>query len=96
VSQLVAALADAGLVERRAVPGDRRRHGLALTGDGERAFQSAQALVRDELAGLLADLPRPEADALARALPRVESLLSGAPPPRRPHPPPKPPKPHPK
>jgi hypothetical protein len=34
------------------------------------------------------DLPRPEADALARAPPKAEAALSGAPPPRGPHPPP--------
>jgi DNA-binding MarR family transcriptional regulator len=95
VSQLLAGLADAGLVERRPVPGDRRRQALALTRDGGRAFEAAQQRVRDELATLLADLPKPEADALARVLPRVESLVSGAPPPRRkPHPPKRAPHPH--
>jgi DNA-binding MarR family transcriptional regulator len=94
VSQLVGGLVDAGLVERRPVADDRRRQALALTRAGDGAFTRAQALLGDELAALLTDLPKPEADALARALPRVESLLSGAPPPRRPHHPPKPPKPH--
>jgi hypothetical protein len=43
---------------------------------------------------LLADLPGPEADALARALPHVRATLSGSPPPRRPRPtPPRPPPP---
>ena len=92
VSQLLAGLDDAGLIERQAVAGDRRRHSLALSREGRAAFESAQARLRDELTTVLTDLPRPEADALARALPHVESLLSGAPPPRRP-PPPKPPKP---
>jgi DNA-binding MarR family transcriptional regulator len=87
VSQLLAALEDAGLIERHAVAGDRRRQALALSARGERAFLSAEALLRDQLAALLAPLPTPEADALAR-LPRVEAELSGAPPPRRPVPPP--------
>ncbi|HEX5146945.1 MAG TPA: MarR family transcriptional regulator [Conexibacter sp.] len=90
VSQLLAGLERAGLVERGAVPGDRRRHALALTRAGERAFASVDALVRERLAGLLAGVPRPEADALARLLPAVEAALSGAPPPRRPPPPPRP------
>jgi DNA-binding MarR family transcriptional regulator len=88
VSQLLAALEDTGLIERHAVAGDRRRQALALSAGGERAFLSAEALLRDQLAELLAPLPTPEADALARLLPRVEAELSGAPPPRRPVPPP--------
>jgi DNA-binding MarR family transcriptional regulator len=91
VSQLLAGLHRAGLIRRRVIADDRRRHALELAPTGERAFRSAQALLRDQLASLLADLPRPEADALARLLPRVEAALSGAQPPRRPPPPPPPP-----
>jgi DNA-binding MarR family transcriptional regulator len=89
VSQLVAGLVDADLLARHELAADRRRHALALTARGEQALASAQTLLRERLGSLLTDLPRPEADALARALPRVEAALSGAPPPRRPpHPPP--------
>ena len=91
VSQLLSALASAGLVERRADADDRRRQVLALSPAGEQAFGSAEALLRNRLGELLADLPRPEIDALSRLLPSVEAALSGAPPPRRPPPPPKPP-----
>jgi DNA-binding MarR family transcriptional regulator len=93
VSQLLSGLASAGLVERRADAEDRRRQALALSPAGERAFASAEALLRDRLGELLADLPRPEIDALSRLLPSVEAALSGAPPPRRPPPPPPPPPP---
>ena len=89
VSQLVATLAAAGLVERRAAAEDRRRHELVLTRAGRRALASARALVRERLTPVLEDLPPPEADALSRALPQVEALLSGTAPPRRP--PPRPP-----
>ena len=47
-------------------------------------------MLREQLATLLADIPRPEVDALARLLPFVEAALSGTAPPRRP-PPPRPP-----
>jgi len=94
VSQLLASLADAGLLERRELAEDRRRVAVSLSTSGRQALGSAQELLRERLAALLADLPRPEADALARALPRVEAALSGAPPPRRPHHPPKGPGPH--
>ncbi len=90
VSQLLAGLVDAGLIERRAVEDDRRRQALELSPAGEQAFQSAQALLRERLGTLLVDLPRPQADALSRVLPRVEAALSGTAPPRRPPPPPPP------
>jgi DNA-binding MarR family transcriptional regulator len=90
VSQLLAGLADGGLIERREHFEDRRRQALALTAAGRRALTSAQRLLNDRLSTLIAELPRPEADALARALPRVEAALAGSPPPRRP--PPRPPR----
>ena len=91
VSQLLAALEHADLLERRPAPDDRRRQTLALSKHGEQTLGSARALLREQLAALLADLPPPEADALARLLETVEAVLTGtAPPPhpRRPHPPP--------
>jgi DNA-binding MarR family transcriptional regulator len=95
VSQLLAGLADLGLVERQLVDDDRRRLALALSPAGKRAFAAGEALLRKRLSSLLAEMPRPEADALSRLLPRVEAALSGAYPPRRPpHPaPPSPPPP---
>jgi DNA-binding MarR family transcriptional regulator len=91
VSQLIAALADTGLVEREPFEGDRRRMTLTLSRGGRSAYRRAETALGRELGSLLADLPKPESDALARALPQVESVLSGSPPPRRPpHPPPPP------
>lgn len=88
VSQLLAGLAEAGLVERSHLADDRRRRSLALSRSGARAHRSAETLLHERLAALLDDLPRTEADAIARLLPRVEAVLSGNPPPRRPPPPP--------
>jgi DNA-binding MarR family transcriptional regulator len=93
VSQLLGGLDEAGLIDRRATDADRRRYALELSARGRRAFRSAETLLRKQLASLLTELPHPEADALARLLPRVEAALSGAPPPPRPAPPPPPPKP---
>lgn len=87
-SQLLNTLAGAGLLERRAADEDRRRQQLALTAAGEQALASAESLLAGRVASLIGDLPRPEIDALARALPQVEAALSGAAPPRRPPPPP--------
>jgi DNA-binding MarR family transcriptional regulator len=86
VSQLIGGMVETGLVSRSARPDDRRRQRLELTPAGESAFASAEQLLRERVGGLLADLPRPEVDALARLLPRVAAALSGEAPPRRPGP----------
>ncbi|MCL2769407.1 MAG: MarR family transcriptional regulator [Solirubrobacterales bacterium] len=98
VSQLLAGLTAAGLLERRELSEDRRRQQLTLSRQGRRAVSSARALLSARVSALLAELPPPEADALARALPHVHATLGGSPPPRRPphppharHPPPPPP-----
>jgi DNA-binding MarR family transcriptional regulator len=86
VSQLVAGLIELGLARRS--PGaadDRRRHTFMLSAAGERAATSSARLMGERLGVLIDDLPKPEVDALARALPRVEATLSGAPPPRKKH-----------
>jgi DNA-binding MarR family transcriptional regulator len=86
VSQLVAALEDAGWVARTPDADDRRRQGLALTEPGALALGSATALLRERMEPLLADLPRRELDALDGLLEQLESALGGTPPPRRPPP----------
>ena len=88
VSQLLAALEGAGMLKRDRLEDDRRRLPITLTEQGEWALRSAQTTLRERLAGLLADLPPPEADALARLLERLQASLSGTPPPPRPHRPP--------
>jgi DNA-binding MarR family transcriptional regulator len=88
VSQVMAGLGAAGLIQRTPVPADRRWQALTLTATGHRVFRSAQALLRDRFSELLGELPHPETSALARALPHLAAALSGHPPPRRPPPPP--------
>jgi DNA-binding MarR family transcriptional regulator len=91
ISQLLAALENAGMLTRDRLDNDRRRQPLALTEHGQWALRSAQTALRERLAGLLADMPPPETDALARLLERLQASLSGTPPPPRPprpHPPP--------
>jgi DNA-binding MarR family transcriptional regulator len=88
VSQLLAGLEQDGLLTRGRVEEDRRRQRLELTEQGGWALRSAQTTLRERLAGLLADMPPPEADALARLLERLQGSLSGTPPPPRPQRPP--------
>src|SRR5881397_908937 len=94
IQRLLAALEHDGLVERTPASDDRRRLDLALTARGRRTLASAQTSLGERIGELLGGIPRPEANALARALAQVESLLAGTPPPRRPPPPPKHPPPH--
>ena len=86
VSQLLAALEHAGLLTRERLADDRRRQPLVLTDQGRWALQSAQTALRERLAGLLADMPPAETEALARLLERLEASLNGTPPPPRPKP----------
>jgi DNA-binding MarR family transcriptional regulator len=88
VSQLLSGLEDSGLLLRGRGEDDRRRQPLGLTEEGRWALDSARMALRERLAGLLVDLPQPEADALARLLDRLQASLSGTPPPPRPHRPP--------
>src|SRR5205809_5883822 len=90
VSQLLATLEESGLLARGRLEDDRRRQSLAPTEQGRQALRSAQAELRNRLAGLLGDLPPPEADALAGLLERLLASLSGTPPPPRPRRPPPP------
>jgi DNA-binding MarR family transcriptional regulator len=90
VSQLIAGLTDAGLLARQEFAPDRRRQTLIVTPHGHAALHSSHHLLSERLSTLLVDLPRPEIDALARALPSLAAALSGVPPPRRPAPPPPP------
>lgn len=91
VSQLLATLETNGFVRRERGAEDRRRQPVTLTPDGVSALRSAQELLRDRLSALLDDLPRPEADALARLLTRLEQSLGGTTPPPRPRRSPPPP-----
>lgn len=88
MSQLLAALEEAGMLTRDRLEDDRRRQPLSLTEQGRWTLRSAQTALRERLAGLLADMPRTETEALARLLERLEASLSGAPPPPRPRKPP--------
>ena len=94
VRALLARVAD----ETYAIPLAHVSETIELTPDILKTVKGREVLLaRDEVLPLfrlrtLVDLPRPEADALARSLERLEGALSGTAPPRRP-PPPKPPRP---
>jgi len=66
VSGLVDRLVEAGLVERRASPGDRRSHALHLTREGRRLAERAMAAQADYVRETLGRLPASDLVTLER------------------------------
>jgi|SRR5579859_2235864 len=76
MTQLIARLQDAGLVDREADPADGRVTQIRLTDDGRATVARRRAVRSDRLAGLLAGLTPGERDALAAALPAMDALAN--------------------
>ncbi|HEY6296769.1 MAG TPA: MarR family transcriptional regulator [Streptosporangiaceae bacterium] len=76
MTQLIARLRDAGLVDRAADPADGRVAQIRLTDDGRATVARRRAVRADRLAELLAGLTPGERDALAAAVPAMEALAS--------------------
>ncbi len=66
VSGLVDRLVEAGLVERRAIPGDRRSHALHLTPKGQALAQAGLKVQADYVARTLGRLPGADVAELER------------------------------
>jgi DNA-binding MarR family transcriptional regulator/GNAT superfamily N-acetyltransferase len=77
LSRLLRALERRGLVARRRAAGDSRRQLLRLTPKGARAFADLEARTRDEVGGMLRELPGEARARLVEALGAVENLLGG-------------------
>jgi|SRR5580700_3636085 DNA-binding MarR family transcriptional regulator len=74
MTQLIARLAEAGLVDRAADPDDGRVVQVRLTAEGQATLARRRAVRANRLAGLLAGLSPQELDALAAALPAMDAL----------------------
>ena len=74
-------MAEAGLVERRALPQDRRSHALYMTDAGRAALARGDALQRQLIAQTLGQLPSAEImalyDILGRWRDKVRELPGG-------------------
>jgi len=74
LSRIIAGLADAGLVERRPDPRDRRAALVASTAAGRRLRERVRSERNDALHGALAALSDAERDLVTAALPVLEGL----------------------
>jgi len=68
---LINELTERGLVERRSAPGDRRATALVLTGEGERLYAQAEALVREHEERMLRRLSASERTKLIELLAKI-------------------------
>ena len=76
MTQLIARLQEAGLVDRVADPADGRVVQVRITADGKATLAGRRAVRAERLAGLLDRLSPDERNALAAALPALNSLAS--------------------
>ena len=79
ISGLIDRMAESGLVERRALPQDRRSHALYLTQAGRDALARGDALQRDMVARTLGQLPDAEIGALYDSLGRWRNKVRDLP-----------------
>jgi MarR family transcriptional regulator for hemolysin len=77
VGRLVDKLAAAGLLERRADPGDRRAHRLHLLPAAHPALEQMKTVGSEIRIDTLRGLSRPEIDAIQRGLEIMKGNLSG-------------------
>ena len=76
MTQLIARLQDAGLVDRAADPADGRVVQIRITADGLAVLAGRRAVRAERLAGLLDRLSPDEREALAAALPAMDALAT--------------------
>jgi len=77
LSRLLQSLKRRGLLSARRAKDDARRSELLLTAKGRKAYAQLDSRSRDEVAGMLGDLPAAEQGRLVGAMQAVETLLSG-------------------
>lgn len=76
LTKVVAALAEAGFVERTPDPADRRVALVSVTGKGRALLDRGRSSASSYLSGRLATLGPDDAAALAAALPALEALVA--------------------
>ena len=78
LSRIIQNFDDNGLITRKPLPSDRRQYQLSLTAKGRQAFAKLDCSSHDDVAAMLATLPRGDSERLIGAMAVIERLL-GAP-----------------
>ena len=78
LSRIIQNFDDKGLITRKPLPSDRRQYRLSLTAKGRQAFARVDRSSHDDVANMLATLPRGDGQRLIEAMAVIERLL-GAP-----------------
>jgi DNA-binding MarR family transcriptional regulator/GNAT superfamily N-acetyltransferase len=78
LSRIIQNFDEKGLITRKPLPADRRQYLLSLTAKGRQAFARVDRSSHDDVAAMLASLPRGDSQRLIEAMAVIERLL-GAP-----------------
>ena len=78
LSRIIQNFDENGLITRKPLPSDRRQYQLSLTAKGRQAFAKLDRSSHDDVAAMLATLPRGDSERLILAMAVIERLL-GAP-----------------
>jgi DNA-binding MarR family transcriptional regulator/GNAT superfamily N-acetyltransferase len=78
LSRIIQNFDENGLITRKPLPSDRRQYQLSLTAKGRQAFAKVDRSSHDDVAAMLATLPRGDSERLIGAMAVIERLL-GAP-----------------
>jgi DNA-binding MarR family transcriptional regulator/GNAT superfamily N-acetyltransferase len=78
LSRIVQSFDDNGLITRKPLPSDRRQYLIGLTAKGRQAFAKLERRTQEDVAAMLAALPRGGGERLVGAMGVIERLL-GAP-----------------
>ena len=78
LSRIIQSFDESGLITRKPLPSDRRQYRLGLTAKGRQAFAKLDRSSHDDVAAMLATLPRGDSERLIGAMAVIERLL-GAP-----------------
>jgi DNA-binding MarR family transcriptional regulator/GNAT superfamily N-acetyltransferase len=78
LSRIIQSFDEKGLITRKPLPSDRRQYRLALTAKGCQAFARLDRSSHDDVADMLATLPRGDAKRLVEAMAAIERLLGAS------------------
>jgi DNA-binding MarR family transcriptional regulator/GNAT superfamily N-acetyltransferase len=78
LSRIVQNFDESGLISRKPLPSDRRQYRLGLTAKGRQAFAKLDRSSYDDVAAMLAALPRGDGRRLVEAMAAIERLLAAS------------------